>query len=113
MSLNVEELQIPDRVSGHEVVRVVVTKDTEGEHGFVFMIDATLGSDGDPTIIWGLLLVDLAQHAANSLACAIEDGRLLSDGQGFSKEEILLQIKETFDVEWAEPTGDVTRLADA
>jgi hypothetical protein len=50
---------------------------------------------------WGLLLVDVARHAAQAYAC-----------EGRDPAEALARIREAWDVEWADPTDeplDITR----
>ena len=42
---------------------------------------------------WGLLLVDVARHAAEAYA-----------GEGHDRASTLARIKELFEAEWAEPT---------
>lgn len=44
---------------------------------------------------WGLLLADLARHAANAMASEM----------GENTEAVLARIKEAFDAEWSFPTG--------
>ena len=44
---------------------------------------------------WGLLLADVARHAAQAYEC---------DGQ--EATEVIRRIRELFDAEWASPTGD-------
>ncbi|HRI62681.1 MAG TPA: DUF5076 domain-containing protein [Polyangium sp.] len=44
---------------------------------------------------WGLLLVDLAHHVANAYA----------DSQGLDASEVLVRIREAFEVEMDCPTG--------
>jgi len=44
---------------------------------------------------WGLVLVDIAQHAANAYA-----------RNGMRREEVLSRIRELFDAEWDSPTDD-------
>ncbi len=50
---------------------------------------------------WGLLLVDLAEHAANAY-----------QREGRDKEEVRLRIREGFDAEWSDPTDQPVDLAD-
>jgi hypothetical protein len=42
---------------------------------------------------WGMMLVDLAHHVANSY-----------EQVGRNREEVLKRLKEGFDAEWASPT---------
>jgi len=48
----------------------------------------------DDPFVWGMFLVDLANHAANIYQQ--EDGR--------KREEVLQRIKEGFEDEWSNPT---------
>lgn len=47
----------------------------------------------DDPFIWGMMLVDLAQHVANAYA---QDGH--------NRDEVIRRIKAGFDAEWASPT---------
>ena len=51
---------------------------------------------------WGLLLVDVARHAAQAY------GR-----EGQDSSEALARIRELFDVEWAAPTAEPEDLTDS
>ncbi len=42
---------------------------------------------------WGLMLVDIARHAANAY-----------ENEGHNREETLARIRALFDAEWASPT---------
>lgn len=44
---------------------------------------------------WGLMLVDIARHAANAYA-----------NEGRDREEVLNRIRELWDAEWTRPTDD-------
>ncbi len=44
---------------------------------------------------WGLMLVDVARHAANAYA-----------SEGRNPAEVLTRIRELFDAEWSSPTDD-------
>lgn len=43
---------------------------------------------------WGILLVDVARHAAKAYA-----------REGHDPDEALMRIRELWDAEWSEPTG--------
>jgi hypothetical protein len=48
--------------------------------------------------VWGLILVDVARHAANAY-----------QEQGVPREQALTRIIELFRAEWEGPTGDAMR----
>jgi hypothetical protein len=48
---------------------------------------------------WGLLLVDIARHAAQAY-----------EGEGRDKQETLDKIRQLFDAEWSDPTDDAEQL---
>jgi len=48
---------------------------------------------------WGLLLADVARHAANAYST-----------QGFSPEEAMTRIRSAWDAEWSPPTDDPIEL---
>ena len=50
----------------------------------------------DDPAAWGLMLVDLARHAANAYVQI----------EGRDREEVLRRIKAGFDAEWDAPTDD-------
>lgn len=52
----------------------------------------------DDPAAWGIMLVDLARHAAN--AYEQSDGR--------KRVEVLRRIREYFDAEWESPTDEAT-----
>lgn len=49
---------------------------------------------GDPGA-WGLMLIDIARHAANAY-----------ENEGHNREEALNRIRELWDAEWVNPTDD-------
>jgi hypothetical protein len=49
---------------------------------------------GDPGA-WGLMLADIARHAANAYA-----------NEGHDRDEALTRIRELWDAEWTNPTDD-------
>jgi hypothetical protein len=61
----------------------------------------TLKTQWDDPGIWGLLLVDIARHAAQAYA-----------RNGADRARALARIKELFDAEWASPTTDTKDLTD-
>ncbi|HEY8229799.1 MAG TPA: DUF5076 domain-containing protein [Rhodanobacteraceae bacterium] len=82
------ELPMPplaERVDTFEVLRVWA-----GEAQPQQCVLQTTWSD---PMAWGLLLVDVARHAARAYA-----------GSAFSEEEALKRIKSGFDAEWGSPT---------
>jgi hypothetical protein len=50
---------------------------------------------------WGLLLVDVARHAAQAY-----------ERDGLNPKEVLQRIRDLFDAEWASPTCDAWDLTD-
>ena len=86
-----KNLRLPDSVledpDAEEILRVWITGDAQR---FALNPDAW----EDPAS-WGLLLVDLARHAAQAIATK----------HGTNAEVVLARIKEGFDVEWSNPTG--------
>ncbi|GMW03315.1 MAG: hypothetical protein AMXMBFR84_44490 [Candidatus Hydrogenedentota bacterium] len=48
---------------------------------------------------WGLMLVDVARHAANAYA-----------NNGYDHDEVLERIRELFDEEWDNPTDDAREI---
>jgi hypothetical protein len=52
--------------------------------------------------IWGVLLVDVARHAA-----------LAYERQGHDPRQVLDRIRELFDAEWSSPTDDPKDVTDA
>jgi hypothetical protein len=61
----------------------------------------TLITQWDDPGIWGLLLVDIARHAAQAYARNGED-----------RARALARIKELFDAEWSSPTTETKDLTD-
>ena len=54
----------------------------------------------DAGACWGLVLVDVARHAAGAYA-----------QQGHDRATVLARIRELFEAEWAEPTDVPTNLS--
>ncbi|RPI79828.1 MAG: DUF5076 domain-containing protein [Desulfobacteraceae bacterium] len=48
---------------------------------------------------WGLMLVDIARHAANAY-----------EQEGQDREEVLTRIRQLFDAEWSSPTDDAKKI---
>ena len=48
---------------------------------------------------WGVMLVDIARHAANAFA-----------KEGMKRDEVLVRIKTLFDAEWARPTDEAREI---
>ena len=61
----------------------------------------TLITQWDDPGAWGLMLVDIARHAANAYA-----------RDGVDRARALARIKELFDAEWAGPTTGIEDLTD-
>ncbi len=70
---------------GHEVLRVFVV-----DGG----LSVSLRRSFDEAGVWGVLLADLARHAA----------RIYALEAGVSEDEALESIKAMFDAEWSRPT---------
>ncbi len=51
---------------------------------------------------WGLMLVDIARHAANAY-----------EAEGFDPAAVLDSIREMWDVEWSDPTDDPEKIISA
>ena len=85
------ELDPPPLARGNaeatEVMRVW-TAPGEGPH-------VTLRTTWEDPAAWGMMLVDIARHAANAYA-----------KEGVKRAEALTRIKALFDAEWAEPTDE-------
>ena len=61
----------------------------------------TLITKWDDPGAWGLVLVDVARHAAQAYA-----------RNGVGRERALARIKELFDAEWSSPTSGAEDLTD-
>jgi hypothetical protein len=48
---------------------------------------------------FGLLLVDIARHAANAY-----------EAEGMTRQEVLARIQELFEAEWSNPTDEAERI---
>jgi hypothetical protein len=92
---NVNELNPPplalENSNAVEVMRVW-TAPGEGPH-------VTLRTTWDDPAAWGVMLVDIARHAANAYA-----------KDGTSREKALAQIKALFDAEWKDPTDEAREI---
>lgn len=49
---------------------------------------------------WGLMLVDIARHAANAY-----------ENAGMNREKVLERIRELFEAEWNSPTDDAQEIS--
>jgi hypothetical protein len=76
-----------------EVMRVWASD----EEGFKFVLKPTWVN----AAMWGLLLVDVARHAANAYA-----------NQGDDRGKVLAEIKAMFDAEWKRPTDPCNQVQD-
>jgi len=74
-----------------EVMRIW-TAPGEGPH-------VTLRTTWEDPAAWGVMLVDVARHAANAYA-----------KEGWKRAEALAQIKALFDAEWASPTDEAREI---
>ncbi|HTK85619.1 MAG TPA: DUF5076 domain-containing protein [Patescibacteria group bacterium] len=59
----------------------------------------TLRTTWEDPAAWGLMLVDIARHAARAYGM-----------EGRSEVETLARIKQFFDAEWSHPTDAVTQV---
>ena len=55
--------------------------------------DLTLRTNWNDPAVWGLLLVDIAQHVSRAYAA-----------NGHDQKRVLARIKAGFDAEWSNPT---------
>jgi hypothetical protein len=76
-----------------EIMRVWASE----EEGFKFLLRPTWVNAGT----WGLLLVDVARHAANAYG-----------NQGDDRAKILAEIKAMIDAEWQRPTDPCNQVQD-
>jgi hypothetical protein len=74
-----------------EVLRIW-TAPGEGPH-------VTLRTTWEDPAAWGVMLVDIARHAANAYA-----------KEGGKREEALARIKTLFDAEWSSPTDEAREI---
>ena len=92
---NANELDPPPQVQGdpdaREVMRVWASP---GQPQTVTLLTTW----NDPGA-WGLMLVDIARHAANAYA-----------NEGMPRAEALARIKALFDAEWASPTDEAREI---
>jgi hypothetical protein len=72
-----------------EIVKILIENDKQK-----FFLNTDVWED---PAAWGLLLVDLAKHIANSY----------SQSYKLDKQEVLRRIREGFDIEWKSPTEEV------
>lgn len=86
------ELSIPPTVAAdlqsHELARIWVTQGSQH-------VSIATGVWDDPAA-WGIMLVDLAKHIANSYV----------QTQGLEVDAVLDRIREGFDAEWQSPTDE-------
>ena len=74
-----------------EVLRIW-TAPEEGPH-------VILRTTWEDPAAWGVMLVDIARHAANAYA-----------NEGMPRAEALAQIKALFDAEWERPTDEAREI---
>lgn len=72
-----------------EIVKILLENDKQK---FILKPDVW-----DDPAAWGILLVDLAKHIANSY----------SQAHKLDKKEVLQRIREGFDIEWEFPTEEI------
>jgi hypothetical protein len=89
------ELNPPPLAQTHpeatEVLRIW-TAPEEGPH-------VVLRTTWQDPAAWGVMLVDVARHAANAYA-----------KEGWNRAEALAQIKALFDAEWSAPTDEAREI---
>ena len=64
-------------------------------------VQVTLRTSGEDPGTWGLLLVDVARHAAQAY-----------EREGLDHDHALQRIRQLFDAEWASPTSPAEDLTD-
>lgn len=93
---NAKELDPPPlahtNAEAAEVLRIW-TAPGEGPH-------VTLHTTWKDPAAWGVMLVDVARHAANAYA-----------KEGWKRAEALAKIKALFDAEWASPTDEAREIS--
>jgi hypothetical protein len=60
----------------------------------------TLRTTWEDPAAWGVMLVDIARHAANAYA-----------REGIKRDDALARIRELFDAEWARPTDEAQEIS--
>lgn len=103
------EIALPDRVTEHggeEILRVAVVR------GGSLMV-CRISSLPDPRD-WGAVLVDVARHVAHaiSIRCERTDDETGEQRQ-VPMEEVLAELRQTFDEEWSRDTDEIRQLHDA
>jgi len=98
--MSVKEIPIDSRLpaDSEEIVRIFRRPDGK----LFFMVQRMPFEDADPAT-WGLILVDLAHHVANSME---KNGPV-------PIADILARIREIETAEWADRTDTVERVLDA
>jgi hypothetical protein len=92
---NANELDPPPQVLGDPDAREVMRVWASPGQPQTVTLQTTWNDPG----AWGLMLVDVARHAANAYA-----------NQGMPRAEALARIKALFDAEWAEPTDEAREI---
>jgi hypothetical protein len=92
---NPMELDPPPQAMGDPDASEVLRAWALPQQGQVVTLRTTWKDPG----AWGLMLVDIARHAANAYA-----------NEGMSRAEALARIKALFDAEWNAPTDDAREI---
>jgi hypothetical protein len=92
---NTRELDPPPQAQGDPEASEVMRVWAVPEQGQVVALRTTWKDPG----AWGLMLVDVARHAANAYA-----------NEGMPRTEALARIKALFDAEWSSPTDDAREI---
>jgi hypothetical protein len=92
---NANELDPPPQAQGDPEAREVMRVWASPESPQVVTLRRTWDDPG----AWGLMLVDIARHAANAYA-----------NEGMPRAEALARIKALFDAEWAAPTDEAREI---
>jgi Domain of unknown function (DUF5076) len=88
------ELPVPDAVKADETARELLRVWAGGGQEHVTLATGLWRDPG----AWGILFVDLARHVA----------RAYQQTEGIPELDVLKRIRETFDVEWRQPTDKPT-----
>lgn len=90
----VRRIPIPKQLRGVEIASVI--REPGGD--VLYLIEATAGRgrSDNPILSWGRILVDLANHVAQSLTGHLQN----PDGDLVTRVEVLDWLRQAIDVEW-------------
>lgn len=91
-----EALPVPNQVR-HAERKVEIARIWVADGRPVVTLSASVWSD---PAIWGLILVDVARHAAAAY-----------EPLGYDRSETLDRIRAAFDAEWSHPTSETNKLS--